>query len=243
MAGTQVRARAVRAGPRGRGAKSRARAASSAVGQRAGGSAWRITSEVEPRAEAAFYVEAEPWHDVKRRRELDEDLEERRVREHQVEADGHARREREAVAATSSEPEHPAAGADVPVELGLPANEVRLPEVVEVDRPVAVAAEAAAVGAPRGVVPAAIVEAVAPEAEAEVDRVRGADPVLPGDARRIAEHEAQPEATSIADLGRLSRADGPEEENRCHKGGDECPFHGAYSRTFSGGRHHLLAVD
>src|SRR5882672_9616590 len=96
IAGTQERARATCARPMASGEKRSARSAWAAVGQRGAGSAWRITSKIEPDAQRAFDAEVgEDGDEVQRRRQLEEHLEHRRIREHEIEADGHARGERE----------------------------------------------------------------------------------------------------------------------------------------------------
>src|SRR5258708_4743687 len=216
IAGTQVRVRAPCARPSGRGEKRRARAASAAVGQPGSGSAWRITSEIESDAQRAFDAELEARHEVQRGRQLEEHLEHRRVGEHQIQADGHARGEREAVTATASVPDGATPRADVPVELGLPAHDVRLPEVVGVERARVIAEAIAGPAAVR-----AAVEPIAPEPQAEVDRVRRADPELGREARRVAHHEAEAELAPVTDLGGVRRARRAEQEEGRHTGGDE----------------------
>src|SRR4029078_9766727 len=98
-----------------------------------------------------------------------------------------------------------------------------------VERAVAVAEPIAVRGAVV-VDPAAIVEAVAPEPETEIERVRSADPPLGRQAGGIADDEAQPELSAVADLGRMSRASDGSEQRRREKRGEDCPFHGGYSR-------------
>src|SRR5205823_85628 len=105
-----------------------------------------------------------------------EDFHKAGVVEHQVEADRCARRGRETVAAAAAaHPDRPAAHADVPVELNLTADDVGLPEVVHVER-----AAVVAVAGTGSVVETPVVDAVAPEAETEVERIGGRDPKLGG---------------------------------------------------------------
>src|SRR3982750_2044557 len=181
-------------------------------------------SEIESDAETAFDLEPESWYENERRRYLEEHLEKSWVVEHQVQSERGARAQREAVAAAVSRPDRAAADADVPVELRLTAHDVGLPQVVHVEGAVVVAVAGA-----RAVVEAAVVDAVAPEPEAEVERVRGRNPQLRGEAGRIADDDTQAELAVVADLGRLRRARDRGEQRHRHQGGQDGPFHGRYS--------------
>src|SRR5688572_24176079 len=101
--------------------------------------------EVASNAEAAFQRQKCGWDDVEHRRDLREHLEEARLTERQVEPDRRAHPAGPAaVGAGSAEEEHPPAQADVPVELRRLVDQLRLPQIVEVDAGAAVAVPAIA---------------------------------------------------------------------------------------------------
>src|SRR5689334_9346586 len=66
----------------------------------------QLCLEIEPSAERGLDTEVGQRRDeVQRGRELEEQLESRRVGEHQIDTHGHARREREAVAGAAAIPD------------------------------------------------------------------------------------------------------------------------------------------
>jgi len=114
-------------------------------------------------------------------RDLDEHLQEARLVEGQVQTDRRAHADVPAIVrAGIAQEECARTRADVPVQLGRAIDQLRLPEVVDVHAAAAVTVAAIADRAPVPIAEAAAAVAVAVEADANVDRVRLADPDLPG---------------------------------------------------------------
>src|SRR5262249_5760911 len=143
-------------------------------------------------------VEIESRHDVDRRRQLQIHLEERGLAKRQIEPHGHARGGGERAVADPDA----TARADVPVEVRGRARDDRiLPEVVHVHGHHV--AGIAVVPTTWAVYVRAAAPAVAPETEAEIQRVASAHKVFGDQTRRVTEGYADAEVPAPPDFGRL----------------------------------------
>src|SRR5436190_17603586 len=123
----------------------------------------RPASEIAADAEPAFHRQEHPGDQVESRRDLQEHLEEARLVEGQIEPDRAAHAEVPAAGrARIADEQRAPAGADVPVELDLALglDELRFPQVVDVQAGAAVAGAPVADQSPVPIVEAAAAIAV-----------------------------------------------------------------------------------
>src|SRR6185295_18850619 len=131
----------------------------------------------------------------------------------------------DAIAGAVVHPDGAATETDVPVELRLTADDVGLPQVVRVERAAAVTVAVAG-----SVVEAAVVEAVAPEPQAEVERVGLSDPPLGCQTGRITDDDTESELAAVPDVRCLRRSLDDSQQRHRQQSGQNDPLHGRYSR-------------